>query len=243
MAKKDERVVGLLKELVMRLAGKGAEPIVDILFGKKNVNEFKIADKLKLTINQTRNILYRLVDAGIIDSTRKKDKKKGWYTYFWTIDIYKALKASETLKMQEIGTFKNLLKNREMKNFYFCESDSIEMSEETALNHDFSCPECGQLLQPVPREKKMKEISLRIDSLNKKIAIMREELERFKPKAIKPVEKKAVKKKAVKKIIKKKKIAKKVSKPKKKAVKKKAKAAKPKKAKMKKGGKKKKRKK
>lgn len=227
MAKKDEKVVGLLKELVMKLAGKGAEQIVDVLFGKKNVNEFKIADKLKLTINQTRNILYRLVEAGVMESTRKKDKKKGWYTYFWTIDVYKALKVSETVKKQEIDTFEHLLKSREMKNFYFCEADSIEMNEETAMNHDFSCPECGMLLQPVPREKKVKEITIRIDAFNRRLAIINEELERFKPKVIKNVEKKKKGKKAKKAVEKKTAVKKIVSK--KKAVQKKKIMAKPKK--------------
>jgi hypothetical protein len=133
-----------------------------------------------------------------MESTRKKDKKKGWYTYFWTIDVNKALKVSETVKKQEIDNFQHMLKSREMKNFYFCEADSIEMNEETAMNHDFSCPECGQLLQPVPREKKIKEITLRIDAFNKRLAIINEELERFKPKVIKNVEKKKKGKKAKK---------------------------------------------
>lgn len=198
MAKKDEKVITLLKELIIRLAGKGAEQIVDILFGKKNVNEFKIAEKLKVTINQARNILYKLLEAGIMDSTRKKDKKKGWYTYFWTIDTFKALATYEKLKEQEIEIFQNLHKSREIKTFYFCQSDNLEMSEETALNHDFMCPECGQLLEPVPKEKKLKEISLRIDSTNRKLNIIREELEKYRPKMKKPEKPKAKKQKAKK---------------------------------------------
>ena len=213
MAKKDERLIALLKELVMRLAGKGAENIIDVLFKKKNVNEFKIAEKLDITINQARNIIYKLSDAGIISSIKKKDKKKGWYTYFWTLEIYKALLVLEKIRRQEITTLQKILKNRETRTFYFCQADNIEMSEETALHHNFSCPECGQLLQPAPKEKRLKEINSRIDATNKVLVSISEHLEKYKPKIImpKPKEKK-VKKKAKKKLVKKKIVKKKAEK-------------------------------
>lgn len=207
MTKKEEKTIELLKELIIRITGKGSESIVNILYGKKNINEFKIAEKLKITINQVRNILYKLMEVGIMDSTRKKDKKKGWYTYFWTLNVPKALNVYKNLKEQEIAVFENLLKSRELKTFYFCQLDNIEMSEETALNHNFMCPECGQLLQPVPKEKKIKEIQSRIEAVNKKIAAISEELEKFRPiskakvKKIKKVKK--VEKKKVKKLVKK----------------------------------------
>ena len=79
-----------LKDVVSIIVGKYAEPIVDLLNSKKHVNEFIIAKKLDITINQTKNILYKLSDHGLVSSIRKKDKKKGWYTYFWKIEIIKA---------------------------------------------------------------------------------------------------------------------------------------------------------
>jgi len=50
-----------LEEIVENIAGSQAREIVKLLEGKKDVNEFLIAKKLKLTINQTRNILYKLL--------------------------------------------------------------------------------------------------------------------------------------------------------------------------------------
>jgi len=72
----------LLEETVEIVIGKQAEGIVDLLDGKKYVNEFIIAKKLGITINQARNILYKISDQGLVSFIRKKDKKKGWYTYF-----------------------------------------------------------------------------------------------------------------------------------------------------------------
>ena len=90
--------ISFIKEIVSNIIGKSGEQIVDILYKKKNVNEFLISKKLNLTINQTRNLLYKLSDKGTIHFIRKKDSKKGgWYTYFWTLDTRKSL---ELLKEQ-----------------------------------------------------------------------------------------------------------------------------------------------
>src|SRR3989344_5879391 len=83
--------IDLLKEIVSSVAGEKAKAVVDLLHQKKNVNEFLVAKKLKLTINQTRNILYKLADEGLVSFIRKKDTKKGgWDTYFWTLNSGKS---------------------------------------------------------------------------------------------------------------------------------------------------------
>ena len=69
--------IKLLKDIVSSIVGQSPAKIVDLLYGKKNVNEFLIAKKLKLTINQTRNILYKLADEGLVGLVRKKASKKG----------------------------------------------------------------------------------------------------------------------------------------------------------------------
>jgi transcription factor E len=235
--KKDENLVVFLKTIVRRIAGKSAEDIIDILYQKENVNEFKIAEKLKRNINEVRNILYKLSSFNIITSTRKKDKRKGWYTYFWTLDVQKALETLLKFKDQEMKNLDQLVKSRQMKQFYFCESDNIEMSEETALHHNFLCPECNQLLQPANEEKKLKEINARVDIAKKEYDILKSKLDEITPKPVlkeekkKKTKKKKVKKKTEKSVKKKvkQKPSKKVKKANPKKVKKKAKKMKKKK--------------
>src|SRR3989339_1789065 len=99
-----------LREVVVIAVGKQAEGIVDLLNSKKYVNEFILAKKLNLTINQTRNILYKLSDDGLVSSTRKKDKKKGWYTYFWTFNIDRALLLLQKGLRNEIEQLEHQLK-------------------------------------------------------------------------------------------------------------------------------------
>src|SRR3989339_95338 len=126
-----------LREVVVIAVGKQAEGIVDLLNSKKYVNEFILAKKLNLTINQTRNILYKLSDNGLVSSTRKKDKRKGWYTYFWKIENLKSLDFLKDVLVKKIEQINNQIKSRETKNFYFCERCNVEFNEENALLYDF----------------------------------------------------------------------------------------------------------
>jgi len=68
--------VRLLKDVVSSIVGVEAAEIVSLLSGKNKVNEFTIAEKLKITINQTRNILYKLSDEGFVSFIRKKEMKQ-----------------------------------------------------------------------------------------------------------------------------------------------------------------------
>jgi len=235
-----------LRDIVSIVVGKNAESIAELLNNKKHVNEFIIAKKLEITINQTRNILYKLSDFGLVSSIRKKDKKKGWYTYFWRIEIIKALEFIKEIKLKQINQINNQINNRETKQFYVCERCNIELSEEHSLLQDFTCNECGEIFTLRDNTKLLKELKKNSDRINRDIALIEEEisienskLDKAKEKeakkeeklkkeareakkaAKKKAEKKAGKKKVVKKKPVKKKAKKVVKKTKKKVVKKK----------------------
>lgn len=175
--------IKLLSEIVGNVVGKQGAEIVSILEGKKNVNEFLIAKKLKLTINQTRNILYKLSDAGLVSFTRKKDKRKGWYTYFWTLNSEKSLELLETNVKNEIENFRNQLKNREIKRYYVCNICKVEVSEETALLHEFACSECGQVFELQTDKKILNDLGLKINRLNNALIGIQQELSILREKA------------------------------------------------------------
>ena len=243
-------LVKFLKDVVIVIVGKPAEPIVDLLYSKKHVNEFIIAKKLDITINQTRNILYKLSDHGLVSSIRKKDKKKGWYTYFWKIEVIKALEFLKDVRLKQLTRINNQIKNRETKQFYVCERCNIEVSEETALLYDFTCNECGEIFTIKDNSKLLRELKKNSNKIKEELKLIEEELEkenlklekkkekeikkekrdkkraRAKKRAAKKAEKKVEKKKPVKKKKLKKKKIKKILKTVKKAVKKKKKTKK-----------------
>ncbi len=137
-----------LHEVVFLIAGSNADKMVEVLYDKKNVNEFLIAKKLNVTINQARNSLYKLADEGIVYFNRKKDSKSGgWYTYFWTLDEEKCLAYYSNRLLKDISAIESSLNSKKTTRFYFCKTCSLEMSEEQALLQEFTCPECGTVFE------------------------------------------------------------------------------------------------
>ncbi len=172
----------LLKEIMISIAGKQAEEIVDLLDGKKYVNEFIIAKKLNLTINQTRNILYKISDHGLVSFIRKKDKRKGWYTYFWKIEILKCLEFLKLSLIKKMEQIHHQIKSRETKEFYVCDRCHIEFTEENALIHNFACPECGNILSRKDNTGVIKEYNKELEKLRRELALVDEELNKEKEK-------------------------------------------------------------
>jgi len=214
-----------LKEIVEDVAGKPATDLVNLLVDKKDVNEFLIAKKLKLTINQTRNLLYKLSEAGLVSSTRKKDKRKGWFIYFWTLDSIKSLELLEKKINGELANLRRQLSNRKSKRFYFCETCNLEVGEETALLNQFTCQECGEVYKLSESKDVISEIEASIVKLEKKLDTVVKEKEELQEKQTKKAKRKASRESGKKKKSSKKTVKKKTTK--KKEVKKKVKKKKP----------------
>ncbi len=155
-----------IKEIVSAIIGKIGEKLVNILYKTKNVNEFLIAKKLGLTINQTRNLLYKLSDKGLVYFIRKKDSKRGgWYTYFWTLNEKKALETLKEQKTVKITALEEELEKRKNERFYYCPTSGLEYKEEEALEHNFICPETGEVLQLKNNENEINKTEIEISKL------------------------------------------------------------------------------
>jgi len=210
----------ILEKVIVIVAGKQAEQLAFLLNNKKHVNEFIIAKKMDLTINQTRNLLYKISDQGLVSFIRKKDKKKGWYTYFWKIEVLKSLEFLKNILLNRIHQLEYQIKSRETKRFYICERCSIEFSEENALLHNFTCNECGDIFVMKDNTKFLRELNKTLDRLNRElngvnaeIDVEEQKIEKQKIRELKKEEKAKAKKKEEKKLARKtaKKISKKVS--------------------------------
>jgi len=161
--------IKFLKSVVEDLINKQSVPIIDLLVGKKDVNEFIIAKKLGLTINQTRNILYKLSDYGLVSFIRRKDKRKGWYIYFWTLNVYQSLNLLEQNLQKKLEQFEIQLKSRKEKRYYICNTCSIEVAEETALLNNFTCPECEEIYELSDNQEVIQNLEKDIIRIKKEI--------------------------------------------------------------------------
>ena len=167
----------ILKEIVEQVAGEPAVQIVDILYGHRNVNEFSIAERMKLTINQVRNILYKLLEVGLVSFERKKDKKSGgWYTYYWTLDTKKSLLLSKNYLLGQLEELQKELYRRQNMRFYCSPGIDIEYTEEEALENNFICPESGEVMELKDNKKYIDEIEAKILAKRKYLETVDEEI-------------------------------------------------------------------
>ena len=171
-----------LKEIIDYSAGKLAENITIILSTKKYVNEFLIAKKIGLIINQTRNILYKLSDSGLVSSIRKKDKKKGWFTYFWKIEALKSLEFLSQVLLKQIEQINYQINSRESKQFYICERCNLELAEEKALLCNFICNECGEVFKIKDNSKLLRDFKRNLEKIKNKLSLINKEIEKEKEK-------------------------------------------------------------
>ena len=145
-------------------------PVVMKLHNKINVSEFDIAKRLKMNINDVRNILYKLNEKNLVFSTRKKDKQKGWYIYFWTLNLNNVKAAFENQKGNKIEEL-NMVFEREKNTDYFeCPEGCLRMSSMDALHYEYKCHECGTLME-------QEDGSARLGSIQRQIKNLHAELE------------------------------------------------------------------
>jgi len=147
-----------VEDMILEIAGEEGLRVYKVLKGQENVDEFIIAEKLKLTINQLRNLIYKFEKYNLVISTRKKDRKKGWYVYFFTFNSKEAENVVLQLKKEKIKILEAQLNREQAHDFYFCPNKDIRLSLENAMEHNFTCFECGSLMVPEDKEKNIKKI-------------------------------------------------------------------------------------
>ena len=159
----------LVEQVVADVAGEDVIPLIKQLKNKKNVSEFKLAESLELEVNLVRNMLYRLYHANLVSFTRRKDKKKGWYIYYWTFRIKQIKYVALNLKKQRLERLKDRLSREKDSSFFICPNECMRLDFDSAINFEFKCPECASLMQQESNDTKVKEIEEEIKRLEKEL--------------------------------------------------------------------------
>lgn len=161
----------IVEDVVTQVAGQEILPLVKYLKDKKNVSEFKLADSMKKEVNIIRNMLYKLYDSNLVTFVRKKDKKKGWYIYYWTFEPKKIKHLIRMLNQKRLAKLKDRLERETQGIFYECPNKCIRLDFDQAFNFNFKCPECGQLINQESNEAKIKDIRKEILWLEKEVNV------------------------------------------------------------------------
>ena len=165
----------LIDDVVIEVAGQDILPLVKALRNKTNVSEFKLAMVIKKEINVTRNMLYRLYDNNLVSFTRKKDKKKGWYIYYWTFNLRRVRDLVKDIKKQKFEKLGERLERERTVQFYICPNKCMRLDFEQAHDYQFKCPECGILLGIEDNAQKIKDLELELVNIEKELKMLLEE--------------------------------------------------------------------
>ena len=163
----NKKIYGLINEI----AGERAVPIIEYLKNRKNVSEFIIADKVKMDMQTTRNILYTLNSHNVATYIRRKDRKKGWYISYWTFNRKRVRELIVKLKKEKIVKLTDRLNKEEVNkgNFFICSKACARLDFEQATEFEFKCPECGTLLNQQDNAKTIENLKNTIKELEKEI--------------------------------------------------------------------------
>ena len=157
--------LNIVEEFVQEIAGKEAIKLLNLLKEKENISEFDIAEVLKMSINQIRNLLYKLNSYNLVYSNRKKDREKGWYIYYWTFNFKHARDLLISRKNTEILRLKDELEKERQHKYFTCTNDGIRYELEEALELEYKCSECGSILKQEDSTKMVNEIESKINKL------------------------------------------------------------------------------
>lgn len=194
-------------ELVEEVAGKESVSLVNLM-GNRPISEFKLADKLKDTVNRIRNHLYKLNSHSLVDFIRKKDRRKGWYIYYWAFDKNKAIGLVLSLKKKKIEELKKQSQKEKECDYFVCKADGTRLAQEEAMEQNFKCPECADLLIRDENAKRIDKVNREINKLEKEVVEINDVLNKEREKELKKEERARKRARKVKKRIKKKKIRK-----------------------------------
>lgn len=208
-----------IEDISLPILGEEGMALINELFGKENISEFDLANRTKKDIKIIRRLLYNLYNHNLVCFTRKKDKQKGWYIYYWTLipESFRYLYHKNRKRLLE--RLKNQLEEENKELFFVCPNTCVRLNFDQSMDFEFHCPECGELITQDQNEKRLSNLKSRIKELEKELVELEKEKEvrkRISVKKVAKVKKTPTKKKTTKKeVIKKKPTKKKTTKKKK----------------------------
>lgn len=163
------------KELIYRLSGEEGITALKLLPHKgEPANEFDVAEKLNIKINSLRNTLYKLYEFKIVSFAKQRDNKKGWYIYFWKINLKQLIYLLIREKEGRIEQLQNEISRNENNQFFRCDTCGMEFDYLQAMENNFVCPSCEKSLSAMNKsdfvgmlKKEVSSLETEIDDLSK----------------------------------------------------------------------------
>ncbi len=157
----------VLERVTVSKIGADVLGVVTLLKQQGELSEFFLAKKLNDDINAIRNKIYRLQHLSLVSYTKKKDEIKGWYIYYWSIIPEAFNQLYKTMLKEEMSNIKEDIKFKEENSRYGCIQKCRIISMEDALQAQFACPHCGELLKLIDYTKDIEKLKKKMKQVKK----------------------------------------------------------------------------
>lgn len=132
--------------------GKEVLPVTTLLNKHEEISEIKLAELMRVEVNEARRVLYKLYHQSLVSFKKKKDMEHGWYTYYWSFNYSRIGALLEKTMSNRLQKLNNRLVAEKETQYYSC---CLRMDIKTAMIYNFKCPECGAVMQPEDNEHKI----------------------------------------------------------------------------------------
>jgi transcription initiation factor TFIIE subunit alpha len=146
--KKTSELDPTLKNVLIDFGGEDAIKILSVLLKLGNNDEItdeKLAEQSSVKLNIVRKILYILNENKLTCFHRQRDKKSGWFVYYWKSCEENLGLLLEERKKQVLEKLSIRLKFEEDNLFFLCDHGCLKRFVFVdAMESDFKCPVCNQ---------------------------------------------------------------------------------------------------
>ncbi len=157
----------LAETVISDIIGDDALAVIQTLYKKTDISELDLADLYGGDINHARNILYRMHNNNLVSFTKRKDKERGWYIYYWTLNTRRIKELAIQVNEERLDMVKKRLKREKDHIYYSCCNSCVRLDFDTAIDFSFKCPECSSLLMEDDNSQKISVLEKEMEKLEK----------------------------------------------------------------------------
>jgi transcription initiation factor TFIIE subunit alpha len=156
----------VVEQVLLRLLGKdGYEVVKGIREGE--FTDEQIAEMTHTDLNIVRRTLFILYENKLAVYRREKDEESGWLTYYWRLSFENFPRYLERERRKLLRKLERRLEYEREKVFYVCGECGIRIPFEEAMDINFLCPNCGDMMVHWDNQQIIEVIEKRISELRK----------------------------------------------------------------------------
>jgi transcription initiation factor TFIIE subunit alpha len=143
---KDKKVQKVLEFIEEYVGEVGAMVFKKLLESGKEILDPDLSSELNIEENNVRRALYELHNLGLVNYRRVRNPADNKYIYYWRVD---SDRINHVLLQRKKNVLKKLMERLEYEEgntFYICPVDGVRLTFEEAMENDFRCPRCGEML-------------------------------------------------------------------------------------------------